>query len=286
MRVMTNVNTLLAARGTTFTNNFASYPLCCPSRSTYITGQYGHNHTIMGNAPPTGGYEKLAPTHSNTLPAWLRAAGYHTVHVGKYLNGYGPARPNSRRLGLCSSVDPDAASTTTRSTRTEGRQLRDGHRRLPDRRLRAEGRQPDRQAGRRPASVLPLGYLPRAARQRYARADIRRAGDPLLRRRAAERVRTQALPILQQGDVSDKPAGVRNRPLLTAGRINGIRGCISSVSSRCSRSTGVARIVNQLSAIGKLDQTYIIFTSDNGFFPASTACLGKVLLYSRRSACH
>ena len=36
--------------GTTFTNNFASYPLCCPSRSTYITGQYGHNHTIMGNA--------------------------------------------------------------------------------------------------------------------------------------------------------------------------------------------------------------------------------------------
>src|SRR5215210_3800877 len=89
LRVMSNVNALLAARGTTFTNSFASFPLCCPSRTTFVTGQYGHNHTVMGNAAPAGGYDKLAPTHANTLPAWLRQAGYHTVHVGKYLNGYG-----------------------------------------------------------------------------------------------------------------------------------------------------------------------------------------------------
>ncbi len=60
MRVMANVNALLAARGTTFANNFVSFPLCCPSRSTFLTGQYAHNHTVMGNAPPQGGYEKLA----------------------------------------------------------------------------------------------------------------------------------------------------------------------------------------------------------------------------------
>ena len=114
MRVMTNVNTLLAARGTTFTNSFASYPLCCPSRATYITGQYGHNHTIMGNAAPSGGYDKLAPTNSNTLTAWLRTAGYHTVHVGKYLNGYGRARPTEIPAGWAEGYG--STDTTTNNS--------------------------------------------------------------------------------------------------------------------------------------------------------------------------
>src|SRR5918997_354704 len=52
MRVMANVNALLAREGATFANSFASFPLCCPSRATYLSGQYGHNHTIMGNMPP------------------------------------------------------------------------------------------------------------------------------------------------------------------------------------------------------------------------------------------
>ena len=43
MRVMPNVKTLLADRGVTFDNNFVSYSLCCPSRATYLTGQYAHN---------------------------------------------------------------------------------------------------------------------------------------------------------------------------------------------------------------------------------------------------
>ena len=89
LRVMTNVRALLAGEGTTFANSFASFPLCCPSRSTFLTGQYAHNHTVMGNAMPTGGYEKL--DHSNTMPVWLQRAGYRTVHIGKYLNGYGSA---------------------------------------------------------------------------------------------------------------------------------------------------------------------------------------------------
>jgi N-acetylglucosamine-6-sulfatase len=109
LRVMGNVNTLLARQGTTFENNFASFPLCCPSRATFITGQYGHNHTIMGNTAPAGGYDKLAPSHGNTLPAWLQQAGYHTVHVGKYLNGYGNARPTEVPAGWTEwygSTDP------------------------------------------------------------------------------------------------------------------------------------------------------------------------------------
>ena len=109
MRVMANVNALLGEQGTTFADNYASFPLCCPSRTTFLTGQYGHNHTVMGNAPPQGGYDKLAPTHANTLPAWLKLAGYRTVHIGKYLNGYGRQRPTEVPPGWdewFGSVDP------------------------------------------------------------------------------------------------------------------------------------------------------------------------------------
>src|ERR687898_459207 len=109
MRVMANVNALLGEQGTTFADNYASFPLCCPSRTTFLTGQYGHNHTVMGNALPQGAYEKLAPTHANTLPAWLKLAGYHTVHIGKYLNGYGRQRPTEVPAGWdewFGSVDP------------------------------------------------------------------------------------------------------------------------------------------------------------------------------------
>ncbi len=87
MSVMDKVNQLLAYGGTTFSNHFVSYSLCCPSRASFLTGQYAHNHKVLGNIPPGGGYYAL--DHSNTLPVWLQNAGYRTAHIGKYLNGYG-----------------------------------------------------------------------------------------------------------------------------------------------------------------------------------------------------
>ena len=73
MRVMPNVRDLLARRGTTFTRSFVSFSLCCPSRATFLTGQYAHNHGVLGNKPPIGGYGKLDT--SNYLPLWLQRAG-------------------------------------------------------------------------------------------------------------------------------------------------------------------------------------------------------------------
>src|SRR4029453_6804755 len=54
LRVMTNVRQLLERRGTTFTRSFVSFSLCCPSRATFLTGQYAHNHGVLGNRPPLG----------------------------------------------------------------------------------------------------------------------------------------------------------------------------------------------------------------------------------------
>ncbi len=87
MRAMPKTQALLAARGTTFANSFVDDSLCCPSRSTFLTGQYAHNHGVRANGGPHGGYVHL--DHTNTLPLWLQEAGYYTAHVGKYLNNYG-----------------------------------------------------------------------------------------------------------------------------------------------------------------------------------------------------
>jgi len=84
---MPNVKRLLARQGTTFTNAVDSFPLCCPSRATFITGQYAHNHGVVGNFYPYGWYGMK--DRRNTLPAWLQGSGYRTALIGKWLNGYG-----------------------------------------------------------------------------------------------------------------------------------------------------------------------------------------------------
>src|SRR5687768_11150273 len=86
MRVMRNVKALLGAQGTTFKNSFVNYSLCCPSRSTFLTGQYAHNHGILDNKAPAGGYDRFAALHGdNNLPVWLQDAGYDTALIGNYL---------------------------------------------------------------------------------------------------------------------------------------------------------------------------------------------------------
>lgn len=70
---------------TSFTNAFENVSLCCPSRASILTGQYDTHHGVMNN---TGSANGQALDESNTLPVWLKSAGYTTGLVGKYLNGY------------------------------------------------------------------------------------------------------------------------------------------------------------------------------------------------------
>ena len=74
LELMPNVRRLLAAKGTTFADAVDSFPLCCPARATFITGQYAHNHGVAGNFYPYGWYGMKQ--RGNTLPAWLQDAGY------------------------------------------------------------------------------------------------------------------------------------------------------------------------------------------------------------------
>jgi N-acetylglucosamine-6-sulfatase len=85
--VMRKTLSLLGAHGTTFSHSYVSYPLCCPSRATQLTGQYAHNHGVLTDQRFTD------LDSSNTLAVWLKRAKYRTAMVGKYLNGYGVVDP-------------------------------------------------------------------------------------------------------------------------------------------------------------------------------------------------
>jgi N-acetylglucosamine-6-sulfatase len=72
--------------GVTFSQAFVVNPLCCPSRTSILTGQLSHTTGIYGNSPPHGSF--LEFDDSSTIATWLHAAGYRTALVGKYLNKY------------------------------------------------------------------------------------------------------------------------------------------------------------------------------------------------------
>jgi arylsulfatase A-like enzyme len=92
LRYMPLTRRLLADRGVTFTDAVAPDPICVPARASLLTGQYTHNHKAYTISGDGGGFKSF---HSQrTLPVWLQAAGYDTLFLGKYLNGYGDAGTN------------------------------------------------------------------------------------------------------------------------------------------------------------------------------------------------
>jgi len=87
---MPRLQQLLVQQGMSFSQFFATQTLCCPSRVTFLRGQYTHNHQVYTNLPPLGGFEKMLALNleSDTTATALSNAGYHTALIGKYLNGY------------------------------------------------------------------------------------------------------------------------------------------------------------------------------------------------------
>jgi N-acetylglucosamine-6-sulfatase len=83
------VRRLIGAHGTTFANSFSPFPLCCPARASFLTGEFAHNHGVLWHNKP---YGYGAFDDSQTIATSLRDAGYGTAYVGKYLNRYGPDR--------------------------------------------------------------------------------------------------------------------------------------------------------------------------------------------------
>ena len=86
--LMPNLQQSVLDGGVRFDQAFVTDAICCPSRITYLTGQYAQNHQVFTNNIFTNGGIP-AFDDAQTLPVWLRQAGYTTSFIGKYLNGYG-----------------------------------------------------------------------------------------------------------------------------------------------------------------------------------------------------
>jgi N-acetylglucosamine-6-sulfatase len=290
MRVMSGVKRSLADEGTTFERAFVSNALCCPSRATLFSGQYSHNHGVIGNAPPDGGYGRL--DKRNWLPVWLQRAGYQTVHIGKFLNQYGMRSPTEVPLGWSewyASIDPSTYFFYGYTLNENGLLYTYGLDQNPiyystdyyaERALSVIRRMGDS----RTPFFLSLAFLAPHS------GGPRDADDPtgLVTPSPAPRhvnsfagERLPADPSYNEADVSDKPSFIQILPPITAARAEAIdENYRQRLESLLAVDEAVVRVVDTLRAEHELDNTLILFTSDNGFFHGEHRVqLGKVLVY-------
>ncbi|EEP83025.1 hypothetical protein UREG_07890 [Uncinocarpus reesii 1704] len=87
---MPNLQKHLVKEGTSYSNHFCTIALCCPSRVNLLTGKAPHNTNVTDVEPPWGGYPKFISQgyNGNYLPVWMQEAGYSTYYVGKLMNAH------------------------------------------------------------------------------------------------------------------------------------------------------------------------------------------------------
>ena len=286
---MPRVNSELVAQGATFANSFTNWPLCCPSRATFYSGQYAHNHRVLGNAPPDGGFVRF--NDSNALPVWLQSAGYRTIHVGKFLNYYGqppyfepsevpPGWSNWQtligedsthffygyRLNVNGTIegpfgdiayerrDPAGCPTAPPPDEVCTHQTDVLTQRAVDQVLGSGGEQP---------FFLSLDYV-------APHGDYRAPWGAEPAPRHYDSLITLPLPRppgFNERDVSDKPRFLRRAGRLGATAIaNAQQEWQKGLESLRAVDDGVGRVLEALAATGELGSTYVFFTTDNGFF--------------------
>lgn len=86
LKYMPVTRQLIGRNGRTYKNAISHHPVCCPARAGILTGQYGQNNGVKHNKGKHGGYRVFRPT--STIATWLQDAGYQTAMHGKYLNKY------------------------------------------------------------------------------------------------------------------------------------------------------------------------------------------------------
>jgi arylsulfatase A-like enzyme len=279
VRYMPETQRLVANVGMTFNNAFVTTPLCCPSRATIMRGQYAHNTGIWYNVNhfnPDGhdggweGYQKNG-WEADNVATHLDAAGYQTGLFGKYLNQYGegvtslPDIPPGwdnwfAFLSPINYYDYDVhvgdRSTTpiTNYSKHYGTKASDYSTDV----LKSETLQfidesvdADKPFFAFVAPKAPHGPATPAPRDR----------------RAFDREKAPQLPSFDEPDVSDKPPWIRNLRRLTSDDKASInKRHEDRVESLQAVDDLVGEVVTKLESRGELNNTYIVFTSDNGWF--------------------
>jgi len=264
LRYMPKVRELLVERGTSFENAFVTYSLCCPSRATILCGQYAHNHRVLSNAPPLGAEPRFRSSGADrsTVATWLDAIGYETAHMGKYMNKYGgeyvpPGWDEWQTLagahhlnsgvnenGQIVSYGPEVSSWEEHFAPRAAAFVR-------------ETQGPFYLQIGTQAPHGPHGY-PERYSELYSSAFPPRA------------------PSFNEADVSDKPRWLAQRPRLSPEtRAATTVEWRERLRSLRAADDLVGEVVGALEEAGKLDETYLFFTSDNGYHLGEHRLIGK-----------
>lgn len=252
--------------GTSFNQAIATTPTCCPSRASFITGQYAHNHGVLEND------YTLIGDDTSTLPTWLQAAGYRTIHIGKYMNRY-------KKLRGANEVAPgwdewyaalEPYSYYDYLLRENGKKVAYGRdedsyltRVLNDIALKELDRAT---RSNRPFFLQLNQYAPHIAPGDRKRCDGAAVPDPKDMGRFEDEPLPEP-PSFNEADVSDKPSFIQGLKQLGSTKLADLErryGC--ALASLREVDRGVDDILTELDDAGELDQTVIIFVSDNGFF--------------------
>ena len=258
---MPKTRSLLMEQGMRFNSAYVSYGMCCPSRATIMRGQYAHNHGVWSNLNgPDGGWRgyKNHGNERDNLATRLDDAGYRTGLLGKYLNFYrGTSVPPGwddwfafhHRLdyfdyrvndnGAVKRYGTERSDYSTDVLRNQTLQFIDTS-----------------VAHSRPffayvAPKAPHGPFPASIPRHQHDYDGERA---------------PRLPSFNEESLSDKPPRVQSLPSFRTGQIAEIDSWHEKrVESLQALDDLVAAVGSKVRSAGVMHNTYIVFTSDNGF---------------------
>jgi N-acetylglucosamine-6-sulfatase len=266
LKVMPKTKELLQSKGMTFENAFVSNSLCCPSRATIMRGQYSHNNGVWSNDPTTdpstsGGWEtyKSVGDEEDNVATRLDVAGYRTALIGKYLNGYRNTTdvpPGWDRW--FATVEPGNYDYFDYDINDNGTKRHYGTS-DSDYKTDVLSRKTDAFITNSAPGGPFFAYVAPVAPHEPSTPAPRDA-------HSYDGIRGPRLPSFNEKDVSDKPSWMRRLPRLTATQI-------ADIDDRHERRVEtlqavddlVGKMVGTLKNAGVMSNTYIFFTSDNGW---------------------
>jgi N-acetylglucosamine-6-sulfatase len=271
MQWMPFTRELLGGHGVTFTDSLSPHPLCCPARAELITGQYGQNSGVTHNSGPTGGMKALKDP-GRTLPVWLQKAGYRTAMTGKYMHGY------KAKMGAepgWTHWNPSIKGMYTYNNTTFYNDGKPEHFRkhvddvivdYTNKHIR------EFSSGKRPffvwASALAPHVVVRGPGKGYARPAPRHADTFPGLTNPARSTPAFATAVVDGPPVGD-PTKLRDMDRQYRMRVQSLQAV----------DEGVKSIVETLAKVGELDNTYIIFASDNGLHLGEHGLNGKNTIF-------
>jgi N-acetylglucosamine-6-sulfatase len=287
LRWMPKTRRLLGRAGVAFTDSISPHPMCCPARAEILTGQFTQNNGVRTNNAPYGGYYRL--DSANTLPVWLRRAGYQTAFMGKYLNEYGARGPRAVPPGW------DYWRATVRNTYDYYNYTvnADGHLRIHIADYQTshyadltERLVPRLSAHDQPFFLWQSHIAPHGACSPWPEIEGQQCWTPVVPSRRYAGTLEDVPPPQRDGpayneaDVSDKPRYIRDHPPLDLHQRRRLGEVFQRrIESLRSVDNAVARTIDVLERTHELDDTLLIFTSDNGYLLGQHRFSGKDVPY-------